>query len=240
MTPGRSGVEEQQSGEIMRLFFLILLLVNIGTFGYIRFAESRDGAAGQIALLQIAPDKIKLLKSGTPSPGARDKVAAARPQPGLVCLEWGFFDAEDAARAGAALAQFALGDKVSRREAGDSYWVYIPPLKTKAEADRKVADVKTFGITDSYVVQDNDQWKFAVSLGIFKSEEAAANYLGQLRQKGVRSAVVGPRGATVSLFVIRDPGDAAAAKIAQLKADFPAATLKAAACTEPGAAKSQG
>jgi hypothetical protein len=221
----------------MRLFFLILLLVNAGAFGYIRFEESRDSAGGQIALLQIAPDKIKLLKSGTLSSGSKDKGAATRPQPALVCLEWGSFGADEAARAAAALAQLALGDKVSQRETGDSYWVYIPPLKTKAEVDRKMGDLKVLGVTDSYVVQDSDQWKLAISLGIFKSEEAAVNYLAQLRQKGVRSAVVGPRGAKASLFVIRDPGDAVASKIAEFKADFPTATLKAAACAEPVAAK---
>ena len=222
----------------MRLLFLILLLVSVGAFGYIRFEEGRDAAGGQIALLQIAPDKIKLLKSGTQSSGTKDKVPATRAQPALVCLEWGSFGADEAVRAAAALAQLGLGDKVSQRETGDSYWVYIPPLKTKSEVDRKIADIKALGIGDSYVVQDNDQWKLAISLGIFKSEEAAANYLAQLRQKGVRTAVVGPRGVKGSMFVIRDPGEAVAAKIAQLKADFPAAMLKAAACTDPVAAKS--
>ena len=52
----------------MRLLFLIFLLLNAAAFGYIRFAESRTGAANQIALLQIAPDKMKLLKPGAPRP----------------------------------------------------------------------------------------------------------------------------------------------------------------------------
>ena len=221
----------------MKLFFLILLIANAAAYGYIRFDESRVGADSQIALLQIGPDKIKLLKSGVRA--SESKGAATRPSPALVCLEWGGFSAEEAARAAAALAALALGDKVSQRETSDSYWVYIPPLKTKAEADKKAADVKSFGISDFYVIQDNDQWKFAISLGMFKSEEAATNYLAQLRQKGVRSAVVGPRGAKAGIFVIRDPGDAAASKIAELKADFPASTLKAAACAEPVAARSQ-
>jgi hypothetical protein len=221
----------------MRLVFLILLLVNAAAFGYIRFVEGRDSAGSQLQLLQIAPDKIKLLKAGAPPPGGRDKSAASRPQPALVCLEWGSLSAADAARAAGALARLALGDKVSQRDAADSYWVYIPPLKTKAEVDKKVADVKALGISDFYVVQDNDQWKSAISLGMFKSEEAAANYLVQLRQKGVRSAVVGPRGAVTSTFVIRDPGDAVALKITELKAEFPTTTLKAATCAEPIAAK---
>ena len=224
----------------MRLVFFILLLVNVTAFGYIRFLESRDSAAGQIALLQIGPDKIKLLKPGAPSSGGKDRSAATRPQPALVCLEWGSFGADEGARAAAALAKLALGDKVTQRETSDSYWVFIPPLKTKAEVDKKVADVKALGIADFYVVQDNDQWKSAISLGMFKSEEGAVNYLAQLKQKGVRSAIVGPRGTPARVFVIRDPGDAAALKIAELKADFPAATLKATTCADSVAAKGQG
>ena len=224
----------------MRLLFLILLLVNVVAFGYIRYAESRAGADAQIALLQISPEKVKLLKPGAPPAARKDPAAAApgaQPQPALVCLEWGGFAAEDAARAAAALAKFELGDKVSQRDGGDSYWVYVPPLKSKADADKKVSEVKGLGIRDFYVVQDNSQWRFAISLGAFKTEEAAGNYLAQLRQKGVRSAMAGPRGTQSSIFVIRDPGDAIAAKIAELKTDFPNAQLKATTCADALAAK---
>jgi cell division protein FtsN len=214
----------------MRLLFLIFLLLNAAAFGYIRFAESRPGADNQIALLQIAPEKMKLLKPGAPSSERKD---AARAQPALVCLEWGAFAADETVKAAAALEKFALGDKVAQRDAGDSYWVYIPPLKTQADADKKAGELKARSVTDFYIMQDNDQWRFAVSLGVFKTEEAANNYLGQLRQKGVRSAVAGPRGVKSSTFVIRDPGDAAAAKIAALKAEFPNAQLKATTCADP-------
>ena len=221
----------------MRLLFLILLLANVAAFGYIRYAEGRAGVDAQIALLQISPEKVKLLKPGAPPSVRRDKAAAAQPQPALACLEWGGFTAEDAARAAAALAKLKLGDKLSQRDSGDGYWVYIPPFKTKADADKKATEVKGLGIRDFYVVQDNNQWRFAVSLGAFKTEEAANNYLAQLRQKGVRSALVGPRGAINSVFVIRDPGDAVSAKIAALKTDFPDAQLRAATCAGTVAAK---
>ena len=46
----------------MRMLFLILLLANLIGFAYIRYAESRAGADAQIALLQISPEKLKLLK----------------------------------------------------------------------------------------------------------------------------------------------------------------------------------
>jgi hypothetical protein len=213
----------------MRLLFFIVLLLNAAAFGYIRFAESRAGADSQIALLQIAADKIKLLKPGTVATDSKD---AARTQAGLACLEWGGFANDEAVRAAAALDKFALGDKVAQRKTGDSYWVYIPPFKTRAEAEKKVGEVKALGVTDFYLVSDNDQWQFAISLGMFKTEEAATNYLGQLKQRGVRSAQVGPRGVQNTVFVIRDPGDPVAAQIAALKADFPNAQLKAAPCAE--------
>lgn len=225
----------------MRLLFLFLLLANVAAFGYIRYVEDRASADVQISMLQISPEKVRLLKSGSPPPAERkDKAAAgAPPQPGLVCLEWGSFGVEDVPRAAAALAQFELSDKLLQRDSADGYWVYIPPLKTRAEADKKAGELKALGVAEFNVVEDDVQFRFAVSMGAFKTEEAATNHLAQLRQKGVRSAVVGPRGARRSMFVIRDPGDAVAVKIAGLKADFPAATLKATACAEPVAAKSQ-
>ncbi len=53
----------------MRLLFLVLLLANVAAFGYIRYTESSAGADAQIALLQISPEKMKLLKPGAlPAP----------------------------------------------------------------------------------------------------------------------------------------------------------------------------
>jgi len=215
----------------MRMLFLLLLLVNVAAFGYIRYAESRSGADAQIALLQISPDKVKVIKPGERKP----KAAAA--QPALVCLEWGGFTPDEAARAAAELAKLGLGDKVTQRESGETYWVYIPPLKSKADADKKAGELKSLGISDFSIVQEEGPWRFALALGEFKTEDAAAGRLAQLRQKGVRSAVSGARGAKKNTFVIRDPGDAAAARIAGLKDGFPNAELKAAPCAEALAVK---
>ena len=46
----------------MRLVFLLLLLANAAAFGYVFYAENRASAAAQIMLLQISPEKVKLLK----------------------------------------------------------------------------------------------------------------------------------------------------------------------------------
>jgi hypothetical protein len=217
----------------MRLLFLILLLLNALAFGYIRFAESRANADNQLALLQIAPEKMKLVK---PAP-ALPRNDSSRAQPALVCLEWGGFAAADTSRAGAALDKVGVADKVSQREIADNYWVYIPPLKTQAEVDKKTGELRARGINDFVVLQANDQWRNAIALGDFKTDEAANNHLAMLRKKEVRSALSGPRGARTITFVIRDPGDAAAEKIAALKAEFPAAQLRVTTCADALTAK---
>ena len=217
----------------MRLFFLLVVLANAATYAYIRYTESRAGADAQIALLQISPDKVKLVKAGAVPPAANRE----KPPLSLVCVEWGAFNAADAARAAAALAKLDLGDRLSRRDAGDSFWVYIPPLKTRVDAEKKAGEVRGLGVTDFYVVQDAGPMQFAISLGVFKTEEAANNRLAQLRPKGIRSAIVAPYGASTTTFVIREPGDATTLKLAELKPEFPGAALKAVACADGPDAK---
>ena len=203
------------------LLFLALLFVNL-LLGYFQYAKSRADAAAdaQAGLLEINPGKVKLMKAG----------AMPTPRPTPACLEWGSFPADTVARATAALTKLQLGDKFIQHDNDPGYWVYIPPLKTQAEADKKAGELKARGITDFYVLQDAGPWQFAISLGVFKTEEAATTYLEQLRQKSVRSALAGPRGAKTSTLMIRDSNAAVTAKLATLKTDFPDAQLKAVAC----------
>jgi hypothetical protein len=72
----------------------------------------------------------------------------------------------------------------------------------------------------------------AISLGIFKSEEAASKYLETLRDKGVRSARVGPREhrVTQTAFLVRNPDPAISARMAELTTRFPGSELKAKDC----------
>jgi hypothetical protein len=216
----------------MRLFFLIVLLANVATFAYIRHTDGRTGADSQIALLQISPDKVKLVKAGAISLAANRE----RPLPAAACVEWGAFSADDAARAAAALAKFDFGDRLSRRDAGESFWVHIPQ-KSRADAEKKANELRALGVADFYIVQEAGPVQFAISLGVFKTEEAANNHLAQLRPKGIRSAIIAPYGAVATTFVIREPGDATTMRLAELKSEFPGAALKAVACADTQSAK---
>jgi SPOR domain len=211
----------------MRLIFLIFLLANVAAFGYILHTGSRSGADMQFELLQIAPEKLKLVQPAT--------ARGARPLP--VCLEWSGFSAEETTRAAAALAGLGLGDRLSLRDAGESYWVYIPPGRTQADAEKKAGELRALGISDFSIILDGGQWQYALALGEFSNAEAAASFLAQIKQKGVRTAQSAPRGSRQTAFVVRDPGDAVAAKMAELRADFPATQIKAAICSDAAVAR---
>jgi SPOR domain len=216
----------------MRLAFLLLVFANIAFFGYASHLSAGRGEA-QLQLLQISPERVKLVKDVAPpppKPAPEARVAAPAP---AACLAWGPLDAEARPRAEAALAPLALGDRLTVRESTPSYWVHVPPLKSKAEAEKRAGELKARGVTEYYIVPDEGPAKFAISLGLFKSEQGASDFLAQLREKGVRSAVVAMRGGE-SAILIRDPGDAAAARVVEIAKDFPGSGLKVLPCPEPG------
>lgn len=222
----------------MKWLFYLLLLANVVFFAYMQLVTGDNGEAALVRR-QFNAEKIKLLNPNEvltipvlkPAVKLENAPAAARP---AACMEWGVFSGTDLARAQDALDKLQLGESLSLRSSEETvgYWVYIPPLKTKKDAENKIAELKALGIGEYFLMQDNSPWRNAISLGVFKSEELARNYLAKLQEKGVKSAVIGERGHQVkrTLFQIRDAGDALATKLAELQRDFPGSELKAVEC----------
>jgi len=227
----------------MRALFLLLVLANLVFFVYAHVAREGGGVESQIPLLQVSPDKIKVMKAadGAPADKARPAGKAIPPAPPraasaapAACLEWGIFAGPDITRAETALARLELPPAQVERTVTDAggYWVYIPPLKTKADADRKVGELKALGIQEFFVVQEATQWRNAISLGIFRTEEAAKVFLAGLRERGVRSAIAERRENFLKqvAFFVREPGEATVAKLAELQQEFSGSELKAVPC----------
>ncbi|MEC5384374.1 SPOR domain-containing protein [Uliginosibacterium sp. H3] len=108
-----------------------------------------------------------------------------------------------------ALAQRArgAGSQLTVREeaaAPSSYWVNIPPQGGKPGADRRAAELKQLGLDDFFIVQDANENRFAISLGLFRAESLAQRQLETLQKKGVKGATVTARenanGARVELI----------------------------------------
>jgi len=135
-----------------------------------------------------------------------------------VCLAWRQLTPAEAdkvaAMMGKRFAEFKLSRKTMAAE-GNGWWVYIPPLPGKAEADKKAGELRDLGVSDFFIVQEGPS-RHAISLGIFSAEKGAADRLAELKAKGVRSAVFGPRPSkeTVVTLQVRGPVGQKAAVIA--------------------------
>ncbi|MEW6314112.1 MAG: hypothetical protein AB1513_08760 [Pseudomonadota bacterium] len=220
----------------MKWLFFLLLLANLSLVAYTQLAKEENPDA-RLMGMQMNADKIKIVHAPQASGVAQAsaphaaKVAAAP----AACMEWsGFNNPAEAARAMEALSRLKLGNRLSQREttATVGYWVYIPPLKSKAEAEKKMGELDKLGVEEYYLVQDNAEWRFAISLGVFKTEDAAHAFHAKMQEKGVRSARMGAHTTQIkqTVFVVREPDDSMTASLAELKQSFPGSELKAAEC----------
>jgi hypothetical protein len=214
----------------MKWLFFVLLAANLGLAAFAYLRERLPNPDAQIVRLQMNADDIRIV---APRPAPPPAPVASAPAPG-VCLEWGSFGAADLPKAQAALEALAFGERVRRTEVAvsTSYWVYIPPLKSKAEMDRKASELRERGITDYSPIPDAGRWRYAIALGVFRTEDGAKKHRASMREKGVRSAQIGEREqrVTQSAFLLRDPTEAQSAQLDNLKTGFPGSDLRAVDC----------
>lgn len=137
-------------------------------------------------------EEAKAEPAGKPEPVLKPEPAPKADA--VACLLWEHLAPADADRLNALLAERFAGFKVARRavEGDGGWWVFIPPLAGKAEADKKAGELRQLGITDYFIIQEGPS-RHAISLGVFSSEKGSQERLAELKGKGVRSARLTPR-----------------------------------------------
>jgi len=168
---------------------------------------------------------------------AEEKKAAQQAAQQAACLAWPDLPVADADRLVALAHKRYPGVTLSRSTVaaeGGNNWVFIPPLPSKADAERKAGELKKLGVTEFFIVSEAGANQYAISLGLFSSEQGAKDLLEALKAKGVRSAKVGLRGGKVTNVHLEARGDAT--QIQGLKDSGTAITATPAAC-DPKAAK---
>jgi hypothetical protein len=222
----------------VRTLFLLLLAAGLGFFAWARFLAAPDPAIDSQPLAQqIEPEKLRVVAESelarTPPPAApkpKPVPAPVAPEPApLACLEWGSFSPADAARAEQRLEPLALGARLAqyRGEETAGWWVFIAPQPSRGAAQKKAAELKKLGVEEYFVVQEEGRQRWALSLGVFRSEEAAKARLDALRAKGVRSAQLGQRETRVPKvwFQVRTVEQALQARLLEIAREFEGATL---------------
>jgi hypothetical protein len=203
----------------MRLLLLLLIAANALLYAYQHgdLGSGVDEGHDPARLAdQIDPDKIRLVSlpgainatagagpansSGAASGATLTSTAAQAEPKAMACVEFGGFNPDEAKRVEPMLATLNLGSRLSQRHLDDqaTFIVYLPPFKTKPDADHAAAELRRIGISDFFVIQDPGPYHLAISLGIFHSEDAAKGLLTSLSQQGVRNAKTGERPSTIS------------------------------------------
>ena len=188
--------------------------------------------AAAVAPLMPPPPEPEPASAGADAADAAGPAAAAAPLAVLVaCTEVGNFTAPEARRFERLLEPLALGTRVRQSEQNvqeiASHMVMIPPLGSKDAADKKAAELKAQGVSNYFIMNDSAPTKWAISLGVFKSETAAQTLMAALKKQGVTGAKVVGRASQVNklVFRIRDINPATRSELEKL-ADKVAATTR--------------
>jgi hypothetical protein len=218
---------------VLRFAFWSLLFLNAALFAYAQsYLGTSKGSEEERARIkpQLDPGKLVLLTNaqadaakaapapssapaGAPAQATAQASAPAAPAAAAAaaraqaCIDVGTFSAGEAKRFESRLAALDLGDRQSRQavQAQDvtSYLVNIPPQPSKDAADRKAAELRGLGVTNFFIMSGESPMKWAISLGVFKTESGAQTLLAQLNKQGVHSARITPRGPAVTRYAYR-------------------------------------
>lgn len=198
-------------------------------------AASAQPAAGQPGA-QAAADQA------VPGPAAAGSSVPASPAPGstapaaaaaqlVACTQVGTFGTSGARRFENRLAKLDLGQRQARIPVSaqdvTSYLVHIPPQGSKEAAERKATELRSKGVDNFFIMSGESPLKWAISLGVFKSETAAQALLASLGKQGVHSARIYPRGPQTTRFAyqFRDIDAGTRAKIAAIADAFDSAEV---------------
>ena len=216
----------------MRLAVGLLLLLNVMLFAY--FNLQRPQPAPQAKHEPLHPEQIKLLSQDeiTRLPLKLESAPAAGARQ-YACYEWGSFSLANLERAREVVNGFSLSATVQQQNPQEAarYWVYLPRHPNVQSAQATLDELRSLGIQEGFIVLE-PQWRYAVSLGVFKDEQLATKLLEEVRGRGATSAVKGVRNqekGQASLLISNMSTDMAA-ELEKLKPSFPGSELKQVTC----------
>ena len=183
----------------MRLFVFLLILANLLFFAWTRgyLGVSRDSESYRVAQ-QLRAEQIRVVSNDQPPPETARPDKPAKPverPPSEVCVVLSDMPSAESESLENLLGEKLPAFKVVRTTlpGTSSFWVNMPPLKNKRDAENKAAELKRLGVKEFFIVQESGPNNLAISLGLFSTGEAAEAALEALRDKGVRSARVTER-----------------------------------------------
>ena len=242
---------------MLKFIFWSLLAVNAGLYaygqGYLGHFSGNEREPQRLSN-QLNADKLVIISeekansanssnsansasasaaAGAAAGAAASTVAGAKAAPEiLACVEIASFVLADARRFETVLAPLKLGDRQLRHNLPgsevSSYVVYMPPQGSKEGAEKKAAELRALGVRNYFIMSDNTPMRWAISLGVFKTEAAAQNQLAALSKQGVRTAKIAPRmsGSKLLSFQFREVDPDLKVRLEQLRSSFPGTEMR--------------
>ncbi|MBY0574622.1 MAG: SPOR domain-containing protein [Undibacterium sp.] len=196
---------------MLRFLFWIFLIINAlflaANFGWLdRLGDfSLEKHEPHRLKAQKSPERLTLMSESTALAlvEASNKKAAALAK--IACIDLGNFTPAESKTVEIKLQELALGKRQTRTEISEvaSNMVYLSSLGSKDAAEKKAAQLHKLGIEDFYIVQDQTPLRWGISLGVFKTPEAAKVHLANLSKKGLKDAKIAARPVNASKFTYR-------------------------------------
>lgn len=189
-----------------------------------------------------ASDNVTAEEAGEPQAPPQPEPAAA-PAPAsapapvptaqlIACVQAGPFSSADARRFESRINRLDLAARPSRVDTPfqevTSRLVYLPPNGGREGAQRRAAELKERGVSNFFIMQGDSPLRYAISLGVFKTDGAAQKLVADLGRQGVRGVRILPRGpqTTRTAFQFRRIDAEARTRIAGIADDFSGATVR--------------
>jgi hypothetical protein len=182
----------------MRLLFYLLLLANAIVFVLLQ-ATQRFGGESDRMSQQVHAERLNLVDVSGKSPASASH--SSKP----VCIEIGDFNTQTVASFEQQVAKLSSAPTADRRlvQAASSQLIFIPPQASEEAANRRLAQLRTLGFTDSAVIRDDSARRWGISLGRFTRTELADAHLEKLRAAGVSDARIGEYPLNTARYAIR-------------------------------------
>ncbi|MBB1630754.1 SPOR domain-containing protein [Cupriavidus sp. UME77] len=196
---------------LQRSLLILLVLVNVlllaavlGAFGpqplagWLESAREPERAAQQMRAerFRLMPQASGRRPASEPATAAATAATTATPPagaPAMACVEIGGFNGELVRKVADELAGAPPGawrvEQFERQEQA-RWWVHLPPQASRENLQRKLGELRRRNITDISVVSAGSPETYTVSLGLFQEREHAEHFLDNLREHGVRTAVL--------------------------------------------------
>lgn len=223
----------------MRLIQIVLLLANLLVAASFLMGGNEVAHTGDRPQQPIHPEVIRIVdiaRESRVAPAA--KVTEQAAELPVACANWGSFPESQAVVVETRLAPLEFGARLSRTTtaATTNYLVIIPPITARADLNARSEELKRLGVADQFVINEGEL-RYGISLGYFRSEEAANRHLASLKAKGIEGAIVKPKpSGNVSVTLhIKDVTAAERNALEEIAGGLSGAQLRFQPCPVPGA-----